>query len=68
MWIERCEICHESTNMMIRAEDRDILKINVANMLESHTKLPNTLQTQRRKVDIMSSELLRAFFVMNYMR
>jgi len=61
MWIERCDIFHESTNTMIRAEDRVTLKSNVANMLESHAKLLNTLETYRRKVDLMSSELLRAF-------
>ena len=46
---------------MIRAEDHDNLKSNVVSILESHTELPNTLETHRGKVDFISSELLRAF-------
>ena len=55
MWIERCDICHKSNNTMIRAEDHDVLKLNIANALESHAELPNTLESHRVKLDLMSS-------------
>ena len=54
MWLERCGICHESTNTIIRARDYNTLKSNVLNTLESCVELPNELETHREKVDLMS--------------
>ena len=60
MWLERCVICNEMTNTIIRVEDHNTLKCNVSNILEVHEELPNELETHRGKVDLMSSKLLRA--------
>lgn len=44
MWLERCVICHESTNTLIRVEDNDTLKSNALNILEMHEEIPNELE------------------------
>ena len=49
MWLERCEIFHESTNTITRAEDHNALKSNVLNILEVHEELPNELETPQKK-------------------
>lgn len=54
-------ICHESTTVMIRVEDHDSLKCNAFNILETHAELPSALEVYRGKVELMSSDLLRAF-------
>ena len=61
MWTERCEICHESTNTVIREEDHNTLNSNVSNIIETHDGLPLALETHRGKVDLMSSDLLWEF-------
>ena len=61
MWLERCAICHESINTIIRVEDHNTLQSNVLNILEVHNELPNELETHRVNVDFMSSELFRTF-------
>ena len=60
-WLERYVICHERTNNVIRVENHNTLRSNVLKNLDMHDELPNELETHRGKVDLMSSELLRAF-------
>ena len=55
MWTERCAMCYESTNTVIREEDHNTLKSNVLSILESYEELPNVLETHRGKVDSMPS-------------
>ena len=57
----KCAICHEITNAVLREEDHNTLNSNMLSILESHAEVPNVLETQRGKVDSMSSKLLRAF-------
>ena len=59
--LERCEICHENTTTMTKAEDHNTLKSNVLNILESHEELSNALEIQRQKFDLISTALFRAF-------
>ena len=61
MWLERCAICHESTNTIIRVEHHNTLKSNVLNIYEVHDELPNELETHRVNVNFMSSKIRRAF-------
>ena len=46
---------------MIRVEDHNTLRSNVLNILEMHEEFPNELETHGGKVNLISSELLRAF-------
>ena len=43
MRLERCAICHESTNNLIRVEDYNTLKSNVINILEMYEEISNKL-------------------------
>ena len=61
MWLERCAICHESTNTLIRVEGHNTLKSNALIILEMYEELPNELESRREKVHLMSSEHLRIF-------
>ena len=60
MWIERCAMCHESTNKRIRIEDHGTFMCSTENTFDTHEVLPKELKTHRGKFDSISSKVLRA--------
>ena len=54
-------MCHESTFSTIRIEDHVTLQRNVHNVFNSHGILPSILETHRKKLDNLTSEILLAF-------